>query len=72
MLEGHLARLKQSMAIRRPGWASLRVMRGVGKEGSWPDIWERSLGQLCEGQNEKGRDWGHGGEETAVIVWSEA
>lgn len=38
---------------------SLRVMRsGVGKEGSWPDILERLLGQHCERENEKGRDTG--------------
>lgn len=61
MQEGHLARLKQSLAIRRPGWVSLRVMRGVGKEGSGPDILERFLGQLSEGQSEKGRDGTLGG-----------
>lgn len=36
-------------------------MRDVDKEGSGPDILERFLGQLCEGQSEKGRDGTLGG-----------
>lgn len=46
MQEGHLALLKQRHGHQETRVGSSGVMRrGVGKEGSWPGILERSLGQ---------------------------